>query len=161
MVNIKMNVKDINAYAWESVWFALKPLIAIGIICVPIALYCFIVGCIIGFSTDRSMLNTGISMWTVLVFDLIIVARMFFLYKKTLKAFFRDANSDGDVESTISFDGNEYVFENLSKKTVNRLKKSDIKRVEALKKCVFIKTAYNQIIYVPKTEETLELFVNK
>lgn len=161
MANVKKNIKDINVYAWESTWFALKPLIISGIFFVPIALYFLIICCIIGFSTDKETLEYGIGSWLLVFLVLIVVARWFFFYKKNLKAFFRDANSDGDVELSISFDGNEYLFENLSNKSVGRLKKSEIKRVEDLKKCVFIKTTLGQVIFLPKTDEVLELFVNK
>ena len=86
---------------------------------------------------------------------------MYFYYKKCLKSYFKDANSAGDIELTISYNDNEYRIENLSNKTVAVIKKVDIKTVKVMKKAVFIKTAMNEMIFFHKTAEVLELFDEK
>ena len=153
MISIRENIKDVNAYAWEAVWFVLKPLIIIGIICVPLTIFFLSIENL----PSKGPLGYGYMLLVVVVVVILLVARMYFYYKKTLKLFFRDADMNGDIELTILFDNEEYVIENLANKTVSRLKKADIKKMKVLKKCVFIKTMANQVIFFPKTDDLIRL----
>ena len=155
MVSVKKNVRNLNSYAWESVLFVLKPLIIVGVICIPLTVFFLIVE----YLPNKEPLGYGYGLLLVLLAVVLIVVRVFFSYKKTLKLFFRDADTDGNVELTICIDNDEYVIENVSSKTVNRIKKSDVKKVKALKKCVFIKMVGNRFVFFPKTDEILNLFV--
>ena len=94
----------------------------------------------------------------VLILLLLYVVRVYFYYKKNLKLYFRDADSDGTVEVTVSREGDEYIMENLSGKSVSRLRKTDIKKTKVTKNCLFIKTNANVVIFFPKTDEILDLF---
>lgn len=157
MVNVKKNVKDINAYTWETVWFGLKKLNIIGIVFVPVVFTLLFLGI---FVNKNVFTYLPLAFFILLIFVLIYI-RMYFYYKKCLKSYFKDANSDGDIELTISYNDNEYRIENLSNKTVAAIKKADIKTVKVMKKAVFIKTAMNEMIFFPKTAEVLELFDGK
>lgn len=159
MISIKKNVKDISVYAWETTWFVLKPFIIFGFILIPFTVYCFVTGNIPEHNI-ATLRNAYMSLF-VLILLFLYVVRVYFYYKKNLKLYFRDADSDGNVEVTISCEGDEYLFENLSAKSVNRLRKTDIKKTKVTKNCLFIRTKTNLVIFFPKTDEILNLFVEK
>ena len=157
MISVKHNIKDLSIYTLEATWFVLKPLIIIGIICIPFALFFLLVGIFV----DKESIAYGSCVFYVLLFSILIVLRVYFHYRKVLKAYFRDANSDGNIELTISYNDNEYQIEAFSNKTVSTIKKTDIKAVKVMKKCVFIKTTTKQMIFFPRTDEVLQLFAEK
>ncbi len=154
MVRFKKNVKDTKLYAWETTWFVAKVYIAIGIVCIPLIIYQFVIGIFI----DKDALGYGVTLLILLVIIILIIIRMYFYYKKNLNLYFRDADSNGDVEGTVSAGDDEYVMENLSGKSVCRLRKNDITKTKVTKNCLFIKTNANVVIFFPKTDEILDLF---
>lgn len=159
MVSVKKNIKDINKYTWETVYFVSKPLIVIGIICIPLIVYFFVVGNLP--NPNKELLRYGYTLLFLLIIMIINSIRLYFYYKKNLKFFFRDADFNGDIEVTISCEGDEYIIENRSGKCSNRLRKTDIAKIRVMKKCVFIKTKANQVMFFPKTDEVLQLFTEK
>ena len=151
MVIIKENVKDLNLYLKEMIWFVLKPLIIFGIICLFLSGYFYIAKTY----TGKTALGVLI---LVIIIEVPIVVRSYFYYKKILKAFFNDTDAEGNVELTITLTDDEFVIENLSRKSIGKIKKSEIKTIKASKKCIFIKTTMKQIAFFPKTTELSELF---
>ena len=74
---------------------------------------------------------------------------------------FESANPDGSVDVAISVDGEEYVIENLNKKTVSRLEKKKIRTIRYSKNLIFIKTSIGGVLIFPKTDELVALFNQK
>lgn len=156
MIGVKKNVKDIKVYAWETTWFVLKPFIIFGFILIPFTVYCFVAGNIPEHNVE--ILRYAYISLFVLVLLLLYVVRVYFYYKKNLKLYFRDADSDGNVEVAVSCEGDEYIMENLSGKSLSRLRKTDIKKTKVTKNCLFIRTKTNLVIFFPKTDEIPDLF---
>lgn len=154
MVSFKKNIKYTKLYAWETTWFVSTVYIAIGIVCIPFIIYQFVIGIFV----NKDALGYGVTLLILWALIILIVIRTYFYYKKNLNLYFRDADSNGDVEGTVSVDGDEYVMENLSGKSIGRLRKTDIKKTKVTKNCLFIKTNANVVIFFPKTDEILDLF---
>ncbi len=157
MIYYKKNVKDLKMYLHEWAWFLCKPWIIFCIVCIAPILYFTIVG----FICDRHMLSyaVGISLFCVIVICQIFVER--FKYKKMLLEFFESANTDGFVEMSVRLEGGEYVIENLTKKTVVRIKKNKIQMMRFLKNCIFIRTSLGAVLFFPKTDELIAFFKRK
>ena len=58
---------------------------------------------LVGIFVDKEAIAYGSCVFYVLLFSILIVLRVYFHYRKVLKAYFRDANSDGNIELTISY----------------------------------------------------------
>ena len=83
---------------------------------------------------------------------------MLFILQKNLKIIFSNTNSQGNIEYLISEENDEFVFENITNKTINRLKFNNIKLIQCYKTCIIIQTNLNQIIWFPKNNELMALF---
>ena len=156
MVSFKKNIKDTKLYAWETTWFVLKLFIVIGFLLIISIVYLFVTSKI--FEPKRELIGYGYTLTAILIIMIVHVVRVYFYYKKNLNLYFRDADPNGDVELTVSVGGDEYVIENLSGKSVFRLRKTDIKKTKVTKNCFFIKTNTNVVILFPRTDEILDLF---
>ena len=86
MVSVKKNIKDINKYTWETVYFVSKPLIVIGIICIPLIVYFFVVGNLP--NPNKELLRYGYTLLFLLVIMIINGIRLYFYYKKNLKFYY-------------------------------------------------------------------------
>ena len=157
MIYFKKNAKDIKIYLHECTWFLWKPWIIFCIVCIVPILYFTIVGIVV----DRHMLSyaVGISLFCLII--IIMMLRVRSVYKKMLLEFFESANPDGSVDMSISVDGGEYVIENLTKKTVIRIKKNKIQMMRLLKNCIFIRMSLGEVLFFPKTDELVALFSKK
>lgn len=71
---------------------------------------------------------------------------------------FSIANVDGDVESSIYLDNDDLVMENISRKTINRIRLSEIKSLTITKNLIIAKTSLGQAVLFPKSKELVEFF---
>lgn len=156
MILFKTNKKHFKTYLLEMVWFSFKPLIILAIICIIL----FLGFLFATFIFDKGFLTYAyISLVFFLIFLLYPVEAVF-IYKRVLDSFFEDSNADGDIESSISLDNDELLIENLSRKTVSKIKLCEIKRVKVIGKTIFIKTKVNGSLFFPKSIELYDFFNN-
>lgn len=154
MIYYKKNIKDLKMYLHEIVWFSCKPLIIIDVVCIPFILYFFLVG----FLADKEALTYAFGILIIFIFVLLIIIRMILFYRKNLKMLFSIANVDGDVESSIYLDNDDLVMENISRKTINRIRLSEIKSLTITKNLIIAKTSLGQALLFPKSKELVEFF---
>lgn len=154
MIYFKKNIKDLKIYLHEMVWFSCKSIIILDVVCIPFILYFFLVG----FLADKEALTYAFGILLLFIVLLLIIIRMILFYRKNLKMFFSIVNVDGDVESSIYLDNDELVMENISRKTINRIKLSEIKSLTTTKNIIFVKTSLRQSLFFPKTKELVEFF---
>lgn len=154
MIYFKKNIKDLKMYLHELVWFSCKSVIIIDVICIPLILYFFLVG----FLADKEALSYAYGILALFILFLIYIIRIILLYRKNLKMFFSIVNVDGDVESSIYLDNDDLVMENISGKTINRIKLSEIKSLTTTKNLIIAKTSLGQLLFFPKSKELVEFF---
>ena len=154
MIKAEMKQKDLNLYLKELVWFSCKPLFIILFVCfVPIIYFL-----LVGYLSDREALYYGYGILCLFLLSLFIIVRCYLFYKKNLKIIFSNTNSQGNIEYLISEENDEFIFENITNKTINRLKFNNIKLIQCYKTCIIIQTNLNQIIWFPKNNELMALF---
>ena len=141
-------------YLCEMIWFLCKPIIVIGLICIPLIIYFFLIGLFV----DKEALFYGYGILGIFAILLLILIRMTFHCKRRLQYLFEFVNENGDIDFSISKDNDEFIIENLTRKIVNRIKVNEIKSVITTKKLVFVKIAIGQLYFFPKTEEMKEMF---
>lgn len=129
-------------YLHEIVWFSCKSIIIIDVVCIPLIIYFFLVG----FLADIEALTYAFGILLIFITLLSIIIRMILLYRKNLKMFFSIANGDGDVELSIYLDNDDWVIENISRKTINRIKLSEIKSLTTTKNLIIAKTSLGLIL---------------
>ena len=157
MIHLKENAKNIKTYLRETIWFLCKPWIILCIVAIPPILYYIIVGIL----AERRLISYAVWCSIFVLVMLLIVLRVRSVYKKMLLELFESANPDGSVDVAISVDGEEYVIENLNKKTVSRLEKKKIRTIRYSKNLIFIKTSIGGVMIFPKTDELVALFNQK
>lgn len=154
MVDFKENVKDSKTYLWEKLWFSFRAYIVIGVMCFISMLFFFLVA----FFDDKEAFIYAFELLGLFIIIILFLVGVIIHYKKTLKNFFADANSEGNIELSISFDNDELVIENLSRKTVSKIRQREIKSVSTLGNAIFIKTTISEPFLLPKTRELLDFF---
>ena len=151
MVEVLRNKKYIRNYTLDMLWVSCKPLIIINIAIVPFMIYFLLVG----IFSDREAFNDFVRLIICFILLLAISIRWFFYYKKINLMFFYTCDEDGNVKELITLENDEYVINNITHKTINRIKKNEIKSISQTKRAIIIKTIYNQKAYIPKNDELL------
>ena len=151
MVEVLRNKKYIRNYTLDMLWVSCKPLIIINIAIVPFMIYFLLVG----IFSDKEAFNDFVRMIICFILLLAINIRWFFYYKKINLMFFNTCDEDGNVKELITLENDEYVINNITHKTINRIKKNEIKSITQTKRAIIIKTIYNQKAYIPKNDELL------
>ena len=151
MVEVLRNKKYIRNYTLDMLWVSCKPLIIINIAIVPFMIYFLLVG----IFSDREAFNDFVRLIICFILLLAISIRWFFYYKKINLMFFNTCDEDGNVKELITLENDEYVINNITHKTINRIKKNEIKSISQTKRAIIIKTIYNQKAYIPKNDELL------
>ena len=151
MVEVLRNKKYIRNYTLDMLWVSCKPLIIINIAIVPFMIYFLLVG----IFSDKEAFNDFVRLIICFILLLAIIIRWFFYYKKINLMFFNTCDEDGNVKELITLENDEYVINNITHKTINRIKKNEIKSITQTKRAIIIKTIYNQKAYIPKNDELL------
>ena len=151
MVEVLRNKKYIRNYTLDMLWVSCKPLIIINIAIVPFMIYFLLVG----IFSDKEAFNDFVRLIICFILLLAISIRRFFYYKKINLMFFNTCDEDGNVKELITLENDEYVINNITHKTINRIKKNEIKSISQTKRAIIIKTVYNQKVYIPKNDELL------
>ena len=118
IIEYKKSSKDINIYLKEFFWLKFAPIIALAIICIPFVIFILFVG----IFSDREAFKTGAVVLIIFIWALLVIIRMLLYCKKFFKRYFENANVNGDFEYIISINNDEYAIENITKKTVDRIK---------------------------------------
>ena len=154
MVYFSKKNKDLKNYRNDVFWFLCKPLFITEIVCIPFIVYFLIVG----FLSDEEALIYAFYILALFAIIFLIIIAQLFSTNKILISSFNEINQDGNIDFSIEFNDDEYLIENITLKTRNRLKKKDIKKLHFSKKTIIIKTELNQLLFFPKTKELEELF---
>ncbi len=154
MIKVIRNKKYIRKYSFDMLWASCKPLIILNFAILPFMIFFLLVG----IFSDKEAFNYFCHMIICFILSLAINIRMYFYYKKSNQMFFNTCDEDGNVEEIITLENDEYVINNTTQKTINRIKKSEIKSIIQTKKAIIIKTIYNQKVYIPKNDELLDFF---
>ena len=154
MIKVIRNKKYIRKYSFDMLWFSCKPLIILNFAILPFMIFFLLVG----IFSDKEAFNYFGYLIVCFILSLAINIRMFFYYKKSNLMFFNTCDEDGNVEEIITLENDEYVINNTTNKTINRIKKNEIKYLYQTKNAIIIKTIYNQKVYIPKNDELLDFF---
>lgn len=154
MTYYKKNIKDLNVYLKEIVKHSCKPLFISILILIPLIIYFLLVG----YLADDEALRYGYGLLAIIIMIMIYIIRVIFACKKNMKLYFKKANSNGEIEYGIYLDNNEFVIENFTNKTINRICKSEIIKIKSTKRIIFIKLVDKSSVFFPKTDELVEFF---
>lgn len=154
MIKVIRNKKYIRKYSFDMLWVSCKPLIILNFAILPFMIFFLLVG----IFSDKEAFNDFVRLMICFILSLAINIRMFFYYKKSNLMFFNTCDEDGNVEEIITLENDEYVINNTTQKTINRIKKNEIKSLYQTKRAIIIKTIYNQKVYIPKNDELLDFF---
>lgn len=154
MIKVIRNKKYIRMYSFDMLWTSCKPLIILNFAILPFMIFFLLVG----IFSDKEAFNDFVRLIICFILSLAINIRMFFYYKKSNLMFFNTCDEDGNVEEIITLENDEYVINNTTHKTINRIKKNEIKSIIQTKKAIIIKTIYNQKVYIPRNDELLDFF---
>lgn len=88
---------------------------------------------------------------------LIVILRLFFYYVRGFKHSFDSNENNDEMIYAIYKEEDEYVLNNITRKTVGRVKIKDIKSIRSSKNYIFL-TAVNDYMIFPKTEELVSFF---
>jgi hypothetical protein len=154
MIKFSKKISDLNTYLKEMLLALYKSLMIIELIFIPFIIYFFLVG----FFVNKEAFLYGCSILGIFVINLLKILKMFILFKKNLKIYFKDINNKGEIEFSIYLEYEEYVIENITTKKTGRIKKDEIKFITKSKNCIFIKTTNEQIFFFPRTSALTDLF---
>jgi hypothetical protein len=140
MVEVIRNKKYIRNYTLDMLWVSCKLLIIINIAILPFMIYFLLVG----IFSDKEAFKDFVRLIECFILLLVINIRMFFHYKKINLMFFSTCDEDGNVKELITLENDEYVVNNITHQTINRIKKNEIKSISQTKRAIIIKTIYNQ-----------------
>ena len=125
MIKVIRNKKYIRKYSFDMLWASCKPLIILNFAILPFMIFFLLVG----IFSDKEAFNYFCHMIICFILSLAINIRMYFYYKKSNQMFFNTCDEDGNVEEIITLENDEYVINNTTQKTINRIKKSEIKSI--------------------------------
>lgn len=157
MVRYNKNIKDKNKYLRELTWFSCKRIIILALIGFVFSTFFLLVGIL----DDREALSYGIGLFGLTMVLLLIVIRMIFYYKKNLDYFFKNADGGGNINCILEKENDQYVFVNITNKTIDRIDIKDIKSIVRKKNIIFIILKVGKTMFIPNTEELIELFGNE
>lgn len=154
VVYYKTNIKNLKAYQHDYFWYSCKAHIILAALCIPICILLFV----IGYYCNKNLFIGAYCILALFVFLVLVLIRLFFLYKKHLEILFKKVDSNGEIESKMHIENDDIVIENDTHKTTLKINVNEIKSVTVTKNIILVKTILRQIWIFPKTNEIIDYF---
>ena len=152
MIHFKLYRNRIITYSIEIMRKKFAVFIALFILSFVFAVYYLL------FGIFNNHLSRDFYIYLCLtIFMLIVILRLFFYYVRGFKHSFDSNENNDEMIYAIYKEEDEYVLNNITRKTVGRVKIKDIKSIRSSKNYIFL-TAVNDYMIFPKTEELVSFF---
>ncbi len=154
MVRYNKNVENFGVYLKEVLKYSCKIYAISVVIFLPLAIYCIVVGYI---TKDKEVCIMGGSAAVLTVMSVVVILQRYLVIKKTLKMFFKNADSQGNLNFLL-----EVIDEKLSITCINtgeitKIGKDNIKKLSRTKNMIFIRTYTKGLVSLPNNKEVRDL----